>query len=129
MTDKSSDKTDTLMVYRDDDGIVVFDYGTQIIDLKGALISNEMHRKLNPKGPEPILIIGESATGVRSDLVAYAASKEVVDVTAASAILATSAVAQVLANLYMKFHDTPYPTRVFTDEKAARKWLLEVTGE
>ena len=122
-------KNDRLVVYRDNDGIVVFDYGTQIIDIEGAKRSNKLHRALKPVGPEPIMIIGESARGVRSEIVDYASSDEVVEITAASALVAKSKVAEVIGNVYMTFQKNPYPTRLFTDETKARAWLKEIVAK
>ncbi len=129
MRESKQDKPDGLTVYRDDEGVVVFDYGTQIITLEAAKKSNQMHRNLDPKGPEPILVFAESARGVRTELVEYAASKEVTEITSASALVATSKVAEVIGNAYISFHKNPYPTRLFTDERKARAWLKKITEQ
>jgi|GEM_PF-871033 len=129
MRESKQEKPDGLTVYRDDEGVVVFDYGTQIITLEAARKSNQLHRSLDPKGPEPILVFAESARGVRTELVDYAASEEVTEITAALALVATSKVAEVIGNAYISFHKNPYPTRLFTDACKARAWLKKVAEE
>jgi hypothetical protein len=40
-------------------------------------------------------------------------------------IIVKSIFTRAMAELFMRFHKPPYPTRVFTDERAALDWLAQ----
>lgn len=47
----------------------------------------------------------------------------------ALALLATSPVQRVVANFFLTINPPAIPARVFTDERAARRWLLSATAQ
>lgn len=55
----------------------------------------------------------------------YAESEEVVKVVKKLALLIKNPVARVLGNVYIGINKTVYPTKLFTSEEEAMKWLRE----
>ena len=55
-------------------------------------------------------------------------SHEVVRITAAMALLTDSPVSRMLGNFFLGFNRASFPTRMFTDEQAARDWLPPQAG-
>ncbi len=54
-----------------------------------------------------------------------AAGKETDNITIAFAIFISSPIGRVLGNFFIQVDKPPYPTKLFTDEDQAIKWLLE----
>lgn len=51
------------------------------------------------------------------------AAEELPKIVKAIAMVSTSAVGKMLANLFFTLKTQPYPTKVFNNEKDAKKWL------
>ena len=54
-----------------------------------------------------------------------AAGPEIVAVTLRMALLVESPVSRIFGNFFMRVTRPAYPTRLFTDEASARRWLSE----
>ncbi len=70
-----------------------------------------------------VLLNSPGAQGVSPAARARAASPECAAVRAAMAILATSAVQRIAANLFIRFNRPPHPVRMFAAEDDAAAWL------
>jgi hypothetical protein len=55
----------------------------------------------------------------------FLAGAEVARVTKAAAALVDSPMSRYLGNFFIRFYRPPYPTRLFTSEEEALKWLKE----
>lgn len=55
-------------------------------------------------------------------------SKKMEDHILAMAVMVDSVATRLTANFFIKFNKPYFPTKLFTDEKEARKWLLENSG-
>ena len=74
----------------------------------------------------PLLVHAESIASAEYEAQQFASRDEVVELVSAMAIIVKSAFTRAMAELFMKFHRPPYPTRVFNDEESALRWLGEV---
>lgn len=74
----------------------------------------------------PLLIHAESIASAEYEAQQFASRDEVVELVSAMAIIVKSMFTRAMAELFMKFHRPPYPTRVFNDEESALRWLGEV---
>ncbi|MCO6414380.1 MAG: hypothetical protein J5I92_16720 [Thiogranum sp.] len=74
----------------------------------------------------PLLVYAESIASAEYEAQQFASRGEVVELVSGMAIIVKSVFTRAMADLFMKFHRPPYPTRVFTDENAALRWLGEV---
>lgn len=54
-----------------------------------------------------------------------AAGPEIAAVTSRMALLARNPVSRILGNFFLRVSRPLYPTRIFTDEASARRWLSE----
>jgi hypothetical protein len=54
-----------------------------------------------------------------------AAGPEIVAVTSRMALLVENPVSRIFGNFFMRVTRPAYPTRIFTDEASARRWLSE----
>lgn len=53
----------------------------------------------------------------------FADSDEVVGITAAMALLTNSAISRMVGNFFLGFNRASFPTRMFSSEADARRWL------
>ena len=67
---------------------------------------------------------GQNAT-VDAEVREWASSSDQNQYTIADAILVKDRAQRLIANLYIRFNDPIKPTRVFTSQSEAIKWLLE----
>jgi len=57
------------------------------------------------------------------DVADFVAGREVTSLTKAAAILSKSFVEEQMGNMYLMFNAPPFPTRLFTSESGALRWL------
>jgi hypothetical protein len=57
----------------------------------------------------------------------FTSSAEAVQVSQAAALLIGSPVSSIIGNFFLGINKPPYPTRLFTSEEAAIKWLKGFT--
>jgi hypothetical protein len=72
----------------------------------------------------PLLINAGNFSLVDTEVRYYASSPEANRFTIASAILVRNIAQKLMGNAYIKFNKPPTPTRLFTDEQEAVRWLL-----
>ena len=71
----------------------------------------------------PVLIFGQNVMSLDNDVAEFVAGKEVKRLTKAAAILTKSFVEEQMGNMYLMLNAPPFPTRLFTSETAALRWL------
>jgi hypothetical protein len=73
--------------------------------------------------PCPVLVHAESVASAEYEAQQFASRQEVAELVTGMGIIVKSAFTRAMADLFMRFHKPPYPTRVFNDEQAALAWL------
>ena len=103
--------------------LLVADFGTSCITTAHIVHCVDWQRRKRPGEALRILMIGETATNVKGEIASVGANPFVSEVTHALAMVSRSKIGQILGNIYIGISRNPYPTRLFTDEQAARRWL------
>lgn len=75
--------------------------------------------------PLPLLVYAESVASAEYEAQQFASREDVAVLVTAMAIIVKSAFTRAMAELFMRFHRPPYPTRVFRDEQPALTWLQQ----
>lgn len=110
-------------VWVDEPGIVCIDFGPHCdVTLEGVRYAHEQHKRLRP-GKSPVLLLAHTATAADYEAQEFASEPAVCEVVSAMAIVVQSFFSRALADVFLKFHKPPYPTRLFADEDTARTWL------
>lgn len=102
--------------------VVLVDYGTAIVTAER--VQDVLDKAEEVWGERRVAVLVRAASLV--DLAGVASvveDKALARFTVASAIVSTSKVAGLLANLFMRLQSSPYPQRHFTDEQKALDWL------
>ena len=110
----------------DKDGIVLVDFRSLLVTLDLLHDGLRQQQDLAPMKKSKVLLVGEAASKVDTDMVNFGASPETVELTSAVAIVPLSKIGRVLANLFMPLQRNPYPTRAFDTVEDARAWLLSL---
>lgn len=117
-------KTRTADIWLGEDGII------RVISLPSVEVTLEDIKEIN--GHLAILSMGkkipifDDIRGVKSitrEARLFTSSAEAVQVGRAVALLIGSPVSKVIGNFFLGINKTPYPTRLFTSEVEAVKWL------
>lgn len=113
----------TPRIWLGDDGIMRIgfpqDYHFKLEDIQDL---NRQHREISSVC-RPLLVYAESVAAAEHGAQQFASSKEAVEVVSAMAIIVRSFFTRALADIFMRFHKPPYPTRVFASEADALVWL------
>ena len=116
-------------VYLAQDGILRIDYRAfKRITIDVVRKAYEHHFQLSP-AKRPVLIFGQSVLSMDHEAATFASGEEVCSVTKAAAILAKSFLEEQMGNMYLAWHTPPFPTRLFTSESAALRWLVRYANE
>ena len=113
-------------VWLGDDGIVRIVYPQDCeltLDVMQAV--HQQHIEITTD-KRPLLVHAESIASAEYEAQQFASRDDVVELVSAMAIIVKSVFTRAMADLFMKFHKPPYPTRVFNDEESAIRWLREV---
>ena len=108
------------------DGIVCI---TWIPNIKiGLVVAKESVAAVKTlcQGTPPLLIDIQAIKSIDREARAYYAGPEITDVNAI-ALLVDFAVSQVIANFYLRINKPTIPTKMFTSEREALKWLQTLT--
>jgi hypothetical protein len=71
----------------------------------------------------PVFVDITEVKGADREAREYLSSKETGDIQSACALLVGSALSRLVGNFFLGLNKTPFPTRLFTDEKKAIDWL------
>jgi hypothetical protein len=94
-------------------------------DMSHEEILKEMDRLREIIGNKKVCIVSEAnpnskpPSKAERDFIA----EQINSVTKAMAIVSSSPVARMIANLFFGLKPPPYPTKMFTDEKEATEWI------
>lgn len=77
----------------------------------------------------PVLADSRNYTHFDHEIRDFYSSKEAAERISAMAILINSIPTRLMGNFFINFHKPHFPTRLFTSENEAIKWLLKHTDE
>ncbi|MBL6954873.1 MAG: hypothetical protein ISR50_19745 [Alphaproteobacteria bacterium] len=117
---------ETPTVTLEEDGIIFVDFRSLLVTLDLLYDGLNQQRALAPKKKSKVLLVGQAATKVDTDMIEFGACAETVQLTAAVAIVPLSKIGWILANLFMPLQRNPYPTRAFDTIEEGREWLLSL---
>ena len=110
-------------VWLGEDGIVRIEYPQNFnLTLQVMQAVNQKHRRI-AADKRPVLVYAESVASAEYEAQQFASTQQTIELTTCLAIIVKSFFTRAMAELFMKFHKPPYPTRVFNDEQAALAWL------
>lgn len=105
------------------EGILTGVIKTDLVDLQVAKAAVDFRLKKYSDKAYPFLINIKQVKFVSKEARDFLASEKGCEKVSASAILINSAVESMLGNFFMRINRPLVPTRLFTDENAAIKWL------
>jgi len=119
-------ETTTAYLSMHPDGILVFRYKDGVTEILESARENKeaSERLVGDRGPVPLLIDFARAKGQTAEAREYYTSKAVPS-RIRVALLIRSPVSRVLGNVYMGLTKNPVPTKLFTSEEKAVRWLRE----
>ena len=107
-----------------DDGIVRIDYRAfDRVTLDVAKKAYEKQRAMSQGEQRPVLILGQNVLAVEDGVADFINGDKVQSVTKAAAVLTKSFMEEMLGNMYLLANNPPFPTRLFTSESGAKRWL------
>ncbi len=116
-------------VWLDGNGIVRIRYPQNFnLTLQVMQEVNRQHRQLTTE-KRPVLVYAESVASAEYEAQQFASTQQAIELTTCLAIIVRSFFTRAMAELFMKFHKPPYPTRIFNDEQAALAWLEDCAGD
>lgn len=75
------------------------------------------------RDPCAVLVFAESVASADYEAQQFPSREEVAATISAMGLIVRSAFTRAIAELFMRFHRPPYPTRIFRDEVSALEWL------
>jgi len=117
-------KTRTEHIVLGEDGIVkckAFKYSQHT--LEDARENIEAVRTLAKGKRVPVLVDITEVKGADREARAYLASEEAAIVQCAAALIVGSPLSKIVGNFFLGLNKTKFPTRLFTSEKRAVRWL------
>lgn len=107
------------------DGIIYASYTPKLdIDLETAKKTSMYRKEISKKvGAVPVLADIRNLGKVSDEARDWLGTKEANELIPAMAILTNNPIQNLLANFYLKFSNPPMPTRLFTNEEKALRWL------
>jgi hypothetical protein len=110
-------------VWLGDDGILRIEYPENFhLTLDAMHYANQRHREISTE-KRPVLVYADSVASADYDAQQFASSDAAIELTRCLAIIVKSVFTRAMADLFMRFHKPPYPTRIFTREQDAMDWL------
>jgi hypothetical protein len=109
-----------------DDEILCVDYGPHARHTRENQDKiYKRHMELAPGRKSPVLVFLHSVLASDRDAEKHTSSEELVSVISAMALVTRTPLSNHLAQMFMWFSRPPYPTKLFSDERKAREWLLQ----
>ena len=112
-------------VWLEDDGIMRIAYPQDFhLTLDAMRSVHRLHVQISTE-KRPLLVYANSVASAEYEAQQFASSDEAVALVSGMAIVVKSFFTRAMADIFMRFHRPPYPTRVFTAEHDAIKWLWQ----
>lgn len=117
-------------IWSDEDGLswITFEPGAEITGDDAALLLE--FARLTHDGVELYRVLVDLRTNpvITKEARDFAAGGTIQNYIGAFALLASELSMRLVGNFFIHFHKPEQPTRIFTDENEARKWLLLQKG-
>jgi hypothetical protein len=113
----------SLIKWREDGIIELHSNENHVYSIDDVKENVEAFGKLSDFKKVPVLIIGGSFSTLAPETRKFMASEESLVYSKAEAFLLRSLAQKILINFYIKFDKPLVPTKVFTKEEEAIKWL------
>ncbi len=107
------------------DGILVSAWKSKFIDISLVRKVKKYHLEIMDGKSYPMLADIKSVRDTTKEARDFLASKEGCEGLTAIAIMINSPVSKMIANFFIKASRPVIPTTMFTDERAAKKWLTQ----
>ena len=115
-------------VWLGEDGILRVDYGAfNVITLAVVQSAYAQQRKISQE-KLPVMIRGGGVGSVDYAAQRFASGLEMCAVTAARGVLVSTTLEKHLCQMFLAYHQPPYPTKMFTTEVDAVSWLKTYVG-
>ena len=112
-------------VWLDEDGILRIRY-PQDFNLTLDVMEKVHQRRLGTIGePCPVLVYAETVASAEYEAQQFASREDVAALVSGMAVIVKSVFTRAMAELFMRFHKPPYPSRLFRDEVRALSWLKQ----
>jgi hypothetical protein len=116
-------------IWLGDDGILRIRYPQNCrLTLALAEQVHQRHVELSTV-PHPLLVHAETVASAEYEAQQFASREDVAALVSGMGIIVKSAFTRAMAELFMRFHKPPYPTRVFKEEQPALEWLTQFLPE
>ena len=106
-----------------DDGIVKLICFTRDETIEKAREALDAFKIISEGKKIPLLVDNRQQKSISREARMFYSGKEFTDQLTALAFVVESTISKVLANFYLGLNKPPYPTRLFTKEDEAIKWL------
>lgn len=118
----------SIICYNPDEGFLrVSSKPDSEIELEDAKHDFEVAAKLVNNTKLPVLADSRQVTYHSKEVRAFYASKEMADSISSMAILVDSLATKIIGNFFIKSSRPHFPTKLFTDETEAVKWLAKIS--
>jgi len=111
-----------IITYRDD-SILHIHYKSEHLNLQDAKQQVKITRTESPWKISPLLISGDPFSEHDNDAKKYLAGEEVMQYCSALALITANMAQKISANFFIKLKKPTKPTKFFSSEKDALKWL------
>lgn len=114
-------------IWSDEDGLswITFEPGAEITGEDAAMLLELAKRTYNDSEYYRVLVDLRTNPVITKEARDFAAGGVMRNYISAFAILANELSMRLVGNFFIHFHKPDQPTKIFTDEEAARQWLLK----
>lgn len=99
------------------------------VTLRDARKMVQIAKNINHQRKLPVLADLTEARSMSRDARKYFSSSEAEKYAVALALITDSVVGSVIGNFFLRINNPPYPVRLFSEEKAAIKWLKSFVSD
>lgn len=118
-------KTDGAVIHYRDDGITHIIYDNTLLNLATVTSIFLENRRTSPWEVSPIFASGYTFTNLEKEASSFLSSEEVLKHCSGLAILSKTLGEKITANFFINFNKPSKPTKFFSTEEEAIKWLKQ----
>ncbi|MES2590783.1 MAG: hypothetical protein V4608_02775 [Bacteroidota bacterium] len=112
-----------------DDGILIAKWKATHINLATAQLAIKYRLECTDNKAYPVIINIKVVSSITKDARSFLASEQGSEGIIAGAILIDSPIGSILGNFFIAINKPLRPSKIFTDELKARKWLIKYVSE
>jgi hypothetical protein len=118
-------ENDYIMVWKEDDIIMVIFKSDIVLDTDGAMESVKLRKTLTTDKDYPMLVDIRNIKNATKEARKYMGSDEAGEGVSKAAIIIDSNFSAVIGNLFLTLNKPKTPTKLFGEKSVAIKWLKE----